>query len=75
MINKIQIILLLPFFMISIPASYSQFMNNNITNSEQSIIPNSSLEIELKNTIIGTFSDDRIIETRYGCNNRSSRYR
>ena len=63
MINKIQIILLLPFFMVSIPVSYSQLMNNNITNSEQPIISNSSPQIELKNNLFGTFNDDRIIGT------------
>jgi Ca2+-binding RTX toxin-like protein len=67
-VNKIQIVvLLLNFFSICVPASYSQLTTNtNITNSEQlstSPPPLNSNEINLKNNIIGTLTDDRIIGT------------
>ena len=64
MINKIQLLLLITSFMICIPASYSQLINNNITTSEKlTPSPLNSNEIDLKNNIVGTLNDDRIIGT------------
>ena len=63
MTNKIQILLLSTFFIICAPASYSQ-LTNNITSSEQLTTPMlSSNDLYLKNNIIGTLNDDRIIGT------------